>query len=489
MSIRKHTIYNLIGWVLPLALSLITIPIYINQIGESRYGVLAMAWLLLGYFGLFDLGLGRATAQRIAAQISDTAAARAQTFWTALAINTGVGVIGGLVIWPVALYFFGHVFAIEPALRPELRSAIPWMVLAVPIATISGVLSGALQGRARFLELNIISICSAALTQLLPLLVAWLHGPNLAWLMPAVILTRLITISGMAMRCRRHLFKGQPIDISRSLARSLLSFGGWVTVTSMIGPMMVILDRFVIGAFLGAKSVTYYTVPFQLCSRTTVLSDALSTAMFPSLAAANSTEAQLMVANAIRTLAIVMTPTTIFGLFLMRPFLQIWMGVDFANNTWLTGEILLLGFWANAFAHIPYAQLQAANRPNVVAHCHMIEVLPYLAALYFGLHIFGLTGAAVVFGLRTFADCLLLMHYAGNLRKSMTLLAIPAGLLLLGLATTRWSPLGNASWWGSAAILMLAAFVWSWVNAPRNARAQAWRILERAFNRSSAPVK
>ena len=139
MSIRRNSTYNLLGLLVPLAASLVTIPIYLELIGEARYGVLAIVWLLLGYFGLFDLGLGRATAQRIAALRDGTADERAQTFWTALTLNVGIGVVGGALVWPIASHFFGNIFRIEGSLRPEVLAAVPWMMLAVPMATLSGV--------------------------------------------------------------------------------------------------------------------------------------------------------------------------------------------------------------------------------------------------------------------------------------------------------------------------------------------------------------
>lgn len=462
-----------------MGLSLFTIPIYIGVIGEARYGVLAIAWLLLGYFGLFDLGLGRATAQRIASLGDSSPVELAATFWTALAMNVSLGAIGGLVIWPVAVYFFEQVFSVDTALRPELVVAIPWLVLAVPLATLSGVLTGALQGRAKFLELNLISVSSSVLIQLLPLSVAWFHGPDLAWLLPSVILARVITLTSLFLRCRVHVFQGFGPKVSRTLAKGLLQFGGWVTVTSLVSPMMVILDRFVIGAALGAKAVTYYTVPFQLAERSTVLPNALASALFPRLAAAGTDEARRLAAMAIRSLAVVMTPMLLVGLLLIEPFLQWWLNPEFGARAGLTAQILLLGFWINAFAFVPYAQLQAAGQPGVVAKCHLGEVVPYLLLLYAGLHFWGLPGAALAFGLRTLADCALLLWFTGNLAVGLKALRVPALLLFAGLGVAAVLPFGSMVWWLAALGLLSLSLGWAWRNAPLVIRSFAKRMVNK----------
>jgi O-antigen/teichoic acid export membrane protein len=466
MSIRRNTAYNLLGSIIPLAVSLVTIPIYLGHIGEARYGVLAIAWLLLGYFGLFDLGLGRATAQRIAKLRDSNDAERAQTFWTAFTLNIGLGVVGGLLIWPIAAYFFGNVFKVEEALRPEVQAAVPWLVLTVPMAILSGVLSGALQGRERFLELNIISVAGSVLFQALPLGTAMLWGADLGIILPTAIFARLLTLIILLERCRRHIFLDHPVTFARAQAGRLLRFGGWVTVTSFVGPMMVILDRFIIGAMAGAKAVTYYAVPFQLAERTTIISSALSSALFPRFAAATLREEQRLANDGMRTLIVVMTPLVGAGILLIEPFLSWWITPAFAEQSAQIGKIILLGFWTNSFAVIPFAQLQARGRPDLVAKCHLGEVLPYLGMLYLGMNTLGMIGAALAFTLRVLVDFALLAGLAGIFRKSLGSLLLPA--LLLGMAfliSTTYSP-GQPVWLGLTALNMLITMIWAWWKAP-----------------------
>lgn len=466
LSIRRNTTYNLLGSTIPLAASLLTIPIYLKLIGEARYGVLAIAWLLLGYFGLFDLGLGRATAQRIAALRDNTASERAQTFWTALTLNTVLGVIGGLLIWPAATYFFGNVFNVEDTLRPEMQAAVPWLILAVPMATLSGMLGGALQGRERFLEINMISVSGALLFQLLPLTAVMVWGADLGVLLPTALFARLLTLLILFERCWRHIFHGHSVTFVRSQAGELLRFGGWITVSSFVGPMMEILDRFMIGATTGAAAVSYYAIPFSLSERSMIVPFALNSALFPRFAAVTLREEGFLAREGQCVLVVVMTPLVVAGILLMEPFLAWWITPAFADHSAAVGQVILLGCWVKSYSLIAYAQLQARGRPDLVAKCYLIEVLPYLLILYLGLHFFGLVGAAVAYSVRVLFDFTLLSALVGTLKLSIRMLFLPVLMLTVAYLIATQSNPARSEWFVLVVAHLTITTTWAWWRSP-----------------------
>lgn len=477
MSVYRHTAYNLVGTAVPIFLALISIPIYLSLIGEQRYGMLSIAWLLLGYFGAFDLGIGRAAAQRIA-KLEKAPTSRAQSFWTALSLNSVLGVLGGLIIWPAAYYFFDRQFQIDADLQPEVLVALPWLMLALPLATMTGVLSGALQGVERFLQLNAINATGSILFQILPLIAAWLWTPDLGVLMPIAIGARMVGVVFLFFACIRHVAPGVAPSFSRYEASELLKFGGWVTVSSLISPVMVMADRFIIGAVLGAKSVTHYAVPFQLAERTTIIPGALSSSLFPRFAKDTAQDGQQMAVTSVRLLLVVMTPIIVVAILLAHPFLVLWISSQFADHSALVLQILLAGFWVNGLARVPHARLLATGRPNVVAICHLVEILPYLALLFVGLQFGGVAGAATAFSLRVLVDYLLLSGQANTLRPTLALTLSGLAFLLAALLLTQQN-FPDYVKTSAGTILVLLTFMWSAMQAPSALKQHARNLYRR----------
>lgn len=475
MSVSRHTTYNLLGSAIPIALALLTVPIYLRLVGADRYGVLAIAWLLLGYFGLFDLGLGRATSFRVAALRDAPAQARADTFWAALSVNLGMGLVGGAVLWAAASLFFSHVFKVDERLRPEILSAVPLLAAAVPIATLTGVLTGAMQGREKFLETNTISVLSTSLFQLFPLFVAWRFGPNLVLLLGAAISARALSLVVLAYRCHVELTRGQARRLVRGEVPLLLKYGGWVTLSSIFGPMLVIVDRFAIGAVLGAASVTAYTVPFQLAQRIQILPSALTNALFPKMSAASPEERQAIIHRASLALASLVSLPVLGVIYLLDPFLHIWVGADMAAQSTLVGRIIVIGFWANAFALVPFMRLQSTGRPDLVTKVLLLEIPPYLILLYLGMTFLGLPGSALAFTARCIADYILLTWAAGRDFRTAPLLGLNLALLVAAAWFATLWPISDWRWWASAAALGAVMLAIGWRTMPSEVRAQLLR--------------
>lgn len=451
---------------------------YLRLIGTERYGVLVIVWAFLGYFGAFDLGLGPATAQRIAKLHDSPPQVRAETFWTAFVLNTTVGVSAGLLLWPIAKYFFASHFQVSEQLRWEVLAAVPWMAAAVPVATISGVLAGTLQGRERFLQLNLCNVLGAVLFQLIPLTMALLYGPNLSILVPASLLGRVVTFVLFFVFCYRYVPLSMIPSVNPSLLAPLFRYGSWINVTAIISPLMTTLDRFLIGTISGAKTLTFYAVPFNLVSRITVLPSSLSSTLFPRFSAVSENERQRLMDEAVRSLSVIMTPLIVAGILILEPFLSWWVGREMATNCSLVGEIIAFGLWFNGQAYIPYARLQAQGRPDLVAKCHIGESAAYLAFLAMALTFWGVLGAAVAWSARVITDAVLLFWLCGITLRAFSSYVLPLLLLVVVITAVLVFPYLSVYRWAIGSSALLVSLAWAWQTAPYSVKAMIGRVYQ-----------
>src|SRR5690349_2610185 len=107
-----------------MAAAVLAIPALIAGMGKERFGILTLAWILLGYFSLFDLGLGRALTRMVAERLG---LGREEDIpglvWTTLGLMMGLGLAGTVAIGLVSPWLVGRVLKVPDALRGETLGA------------------------------------------------------------------------------------------------------------------------------------------------------------------------------------------------------------------------------------------------------------------------------------------------------------------------------------------------------------------------------
>ena len=465
--IAKNSFYNLAGAVLPMAITLLTVPLYLHQIGEARYGVLAIVWLFAGYFGIMDLGLSRATTNHIA-QLHDAPEEERQSlFWTALLLNGLFGLLGALCLWGAGGFLITNFFKMPDNLRTEVLGALPWIAAAVPLSTMGGVLNGTLEARGRFLQINLIQLFGTTLFQLIPLAVAFLHGPDLSWLITAAVLSRLAAFLPLLVVALRSIPVSRLARPDRRWARRLLVYGGWVTVGNLVSPFLSGLEQFLVGSILGVKEVAWYNVPFNLAWRLTMFPAALIRVLFPELSKRSGIESSDLADRSFRFIGVAFAPLIVVGTVALKPFLNLWIGREFALHAAPVGLICLMGVWLNALAYVPFALIQARGRPDVVAKILLAEILPFVGLLWLSMNAFGIIGAAWAWTFRVLVDTVIFI-WLSRIGKSYVLELWPASVCL----GTAWAlatlvPYSSVGYVLAAAALVIIVITWAAWREPR----------------------
>jgi len=92
--LARNIFFNLLGYGAPLLAALLSIPYIIQGLGTDRFGILTIAWVIIGYLSLLDMGLGRALTKVVAERLGTGQTEEIPSFiWTALGMTLILGIL------------------------------------------------------------------------------------------------------------------------------------------------------------------------------------------------------------------------------------------------------------------------------------------------------------------------------------------------------------------------------------------------------------
>jgi O-antigen/teichoic acid export membrane protein len=402
--LAKNVLLNLAGEGAPLLVAFFAVPVLIEGLGTDRFGVLTLAWVVVGYFSLFDMGLGRAVTKFVADELAqDTDVRIPGIAWTGLALMAALGALGGMALYASSTALVDHVIKVPDALRAETSGMLRVLSLGLPMVVTTAGLRGILDAHQRFDLVNAVRVPLGVLTFLGPLAVLpfWV---DLRVIAVVLLLGRVLAFAGSVYFGFRVVpALGRGVSLSRAEVRPLLTFGGWLAVSNLVGPILLFADRFFVASMLSTAALAYYATPQEVLTKILVLPSALLSVLFPALSTAlaqRSIRAVRLYTRARLLLAIILLPVVGIVVFGAQAGLAWWVNPSFAASSYRVAQILVIGIFMNSQGLVSQAFVQAAGRPDLTAKLHLFELPLFVSYLWLLVGAFGVVGAALAWTLR-----------------------------------------------------------------------------------------
>jgi len=202
------------------------------------------------------------------------------------------------------------------------------------------------------------------------------------------------------------------------MAGQLIRFGGWMTVTNVISPLMIYLDRFLIGSILSATAVAYYATPSEVVTKLWLLPGAMMGVLFPAFSTSfvhNRAHTVFLFERGVKYIFLALFPITLLIITLANEGLDFWLGGGFAQNSTRVLQWMAAGVFVHSLGQVPYSLIQGTGRPDLTAKLRLAELPFYLILLWWLISANGIVGATIVWTVRIIADTLVLFAMARRL--------------------------------------------------------------------------
>jgi O-antigen/teichoic acid export membrane protein len=336
--IARSVLSNWFATAATLAVGFFLAPFVVHRLGNVAYGVWVLAISSVGYLNLLDLGM-RSSVIRFVSKGNTTqdhegaSEALSAAFWVRLQIGALVLVLcGGLAA------AFPFIFKVPPALAVEAREAILVIGLTTAITMSIGVLGGVLSALNRYDLLSYVTLTQLSI-RVIGVVSVLLTGHGIVAIALCELLAAAVGNCLLAYIARR-IYPELRIRLTRprrEVLRKIWSYSVYAFLLMVAGQLIYQTDNLVVGAFVSASAVTFYSIGNSLCRYTQQIVSSMTMTFTPAAstyeASGNTASLRALYYNGTRATMALSLPIVITFLIRGHTFIGVWMGPQYSQQS------------------------------------------------------------------------------------------------------------------------------------------------------------
>ncbi len=400
-KIIKNVFSNWANLLVSLAISFFLAPFILHKIGNTYYGVWALATQVTGYLWLLDFGVRDSVIKYVAEyhgkqnnrMLDDIINASLRMYsmicFVCMAISVALAVL------------FPLIFSVSPEAIPVAQAVVIITGLDISQAFVFNVFVGVVMGLQRYDVFSkiaiVLSIVRTALTVaflsrghgLVTISLIQFLGNSCMYIVLYVVTRRLLSFKLEFWKHGRR----------KGTYGMLMKYGFFVFLNSVTQQAIFYSANFIIAVFLPISSVTFFAIAANLI-------EYMKKVIFAGTQVLNPVTSELVAKNESSKIAMVLVQGTKFSLLLGLPvatvyffmgqqFIGLWMGFEYAA---ITGNILAILTVMTLFSLPHYTIggiLLGLNKHRIIAYCRLVEAIVNVVLSALLVRRLGILGAAL----------------------------------------------------------------------------------------------
>jgi O-antigen/teichoic acid export membrane protein len=405
---NKNTIYNLLGNFIPIIVSILALPYYLNIIGNTNYGILSFLLIILTLFSLLDIGLGKSLIL-VCKSMSFQSINFSKYLFSAIYILILLSIALSVLIHFLSSYIIENFSGVTELDKTNIKNCFIILYFFIPIYFLLSVFKSILVYKYDFGFVNLFETFTNILSIINPIVFVSFYEINLQVLFFLTLSPRLCLLIILILRINylkiniTHNFS----DYEKSI--ELINSGKWIMYLSLLTYSTVSIEKIFIGKILEIDKLTLFTISFDLSTKLMLISSAFSNTIYPIYLRNKNKIYDNNISASENTFIYIITFLCIFGIFFVNDFITIWINNDFANKCKFISETILLGVWFNSIALYSQAKLIANDHSKKLFIIQLKILIVYLIILFINTHNYTIHIAAFLWTIKTtFESCIIL---------------------------------------------------------------------------------